>query len=197
MSSKLLIGIVIIVCVLTAGIVVFLIPSGTEDDSISQIIKRDQDTEKVAIKEEFTHEGTIMDLLLMGKPIACSYIQNNTETKVTGSGDVYLDGLNRFRVASLQNMDGEDFDSNIIYTETQMHMWVEGGGRSFATVLPVEKPITTLNEKNDATLNSTIAYENVVYTCSEWEVDESMFTPPSNITFTDMRTLFFPKSSNN
>lgn len=147
--------------------------------------------------DTFTQQGTIADLLTLGKPIVCTYTQNDVAEKLTGSGSVYLDGLDRFRVKSLQNKEGENFDSNIIYTETQMHMWVTGGGRSFATVLPVEKPITTLNEKNDATLNTSMVYESVVYTCNEWAVDESVFTPPSDITFTDMRTLFFGKSKTN
>lgn len=190
MPVKYIVGIIVFLGLIAIGGVVVTQLSQPKDDSGSGAMKQSSNTETVSEKETFTQEGTIVDLLALGKPIICSYVQNDVEKKLTGSGTVYLDGLNRFRVDALQNRDGEEFQSNIIYTSTIMHMWVTGQGRTFATTLPVEKPITTLNETNNATLNSTMVYENVVYTCNAWDVDESVFTPPTDIVFTDMRAMF-------
>jgi hypothetical protein len=190
MTAKYLIGIVLLVCLLTVGTIVFTQSSQSKDGSLSEATKQSSNSETVREKDVFTQKGTIVELLALGKPIACSYTQNEVGAKLTGSGTVYLDGLNRFRIDALQNRDGQEFQSNLIYTETLMHMWVTGQGRTFATTLPVERPITTLDETNKAALNTTMVYENVIYTCNAWVVDESVFTPPTDIAFTDIRSMF-------
>lgn len=137
--------------------------------------------------DSFTTEGTIVDLLKRGTPISCAYV--HTKDGVTGSGTVYLDGTQRFSLTNAQVREGKPFDSHMIYTSTDMYLWVTGDTKTFALKMPVKNPITSISAQNDATLNQTVVYEDATYTCTPWRIDEQVFTPPTDISFMDIRSL--------
>ena len=192
MKQNALIGLVVIIVVIGGGWYVYQ-AGGTPGDTSESALGTEGDA-KQPVSGVFTEEGTVVDLLKLGKSISCTYEQHNA--KMDGSGTVYLDGLNRFRVKGVQTQNGSTFESNIIYTPSTMYMWVEGDGKSFALKVPVKEPITTTNSTSDASLNSTVVYEDVTYTCSAWSVSDSLFTPPTNVTFIsaeDIQNALTPK----
>src|SRR3989344_1662647 len=134
--------------------------------------------------EKISGTGTIIDLLKLGRAISCTYTQES-EKAGKGYGSVYLDGLTRIQVDGRTTKGTEEFDSHIIYDSANMYVWIQSPQRSFAVVVPVKNQITTTKESS-ATLDTQTVYDDVTYECTSWDIDESVFAQPKNVTFTDV-----------
>lgn len=136
---------------------------------------------------ELSGVGTIVDLLKLGKSLSCTYTQDS-EKSGKSAGVIYLDGIERIRVDAQTEKDGKQYDSHIVYTSTDMYLWVESAEKSFALKVPVKNPVTTYSTTSPE-LNTQTMYEDVTYICTSWNLDEGVFTPPSDIEFVDPTTM--------
>jgi hypothetical protein len=122
-------------------------------------------------------QGTLKSLLSAGKSQKCTYSSKVGSTSVDGT--VYIaNGKMR-----------EDFTTTSAQTKMNGYMIVDGGysyvwsdlsNQGIKMAFDQAQPSNAPTSANSQTPNINQAY---TYTCSGWAENSSMFTPPTNITF--------------
>lgn len=104
----------------------------------------------------------------------------------------------KMRVSNIVS-EGQNQNSNMINDGTYMYIWNEGETTGFKSQIPSEEDIAEVTE--DAQTNQQIPnftdtevqeeYQDDGYTvnCTETEVADSEFVPPTNVTFQDFSTM--------
>ena len=130
--------------------------------------------------EESQTKGSIKNLLAAGKNQTCTIKYPAGEQ--IGEGTVYVSGKNLrgdFTITS----EGKTIDSHIIQDETYMYSW------SSLTPQGIKMKIADLEKVQASPTTESVDLEKEVdVNCSHWSVDNSMFTPPSNVTFVETGT---------
>jgi len=131
-------------------------------------------------------KGSFLDIIKLGKSVKCTYTTTNESG--TNSGQTYVSGSKSRTDFTLTTKDGTTTDSYSISDGEWVYIWTsteEQGSKM--KIADIQKraasssvPSTTSStDENDLT-------QPVDYKCSPWVPDNSKFTPPSNITFTDL-----------
>ena len=120
--------------------------------------------------------------LASGKPQRCEvkFNQDNAQSQ----GTVYV-GNGKMRTDSTATVAGKSIVSHMILDGNTIYTWVDGQTTGFKMqVTPTEA------EKSQASQQKPVNLEQKVdYSCEGWSVDNSLFTPPSNVTFSDFSSL--------
>jgi hypothetical protein len=93
-------------------------------------------------------------------------------------------------------VDGEDISGSVISDGAWVYSW-STGPMAYATKMKVddyetetpgdEELFDNLNETTEDSVN--YFEDDVTYNCWDWDVDASVFTPPSDIEFTDLSAM--------
>ncbi len=135
----------------------------------------------VTESEETAGEGSIFDLVKLGKTAKCTYTSDLESTKMEGVS--YISGKNvraDFEVITANN---QKMTSHMISDGEWVYSWSSAMPQGFKMkVSETDARNTTPSEKNDATstLNNKVSYR-----CTPWVEDTSLFTIPTDVTFTD------------
>jgi len=132
--------------------------------------------------------GTILSLIEGGKTISCTITYPDNK----GTGTIYVGSSRKF--AGDFNMKGTN-NSNVVAhmvsDGTYVYMW--------SAAMPMGIKMSLLAARNAANNTQTNQSVNLNQTvnmqCNPWTVDESKFTVPSNVSFTDMSNLTKPAQS--
>ena len=125
--------------------------------------------------------GRLLDLYEQGTPMECTYTFADADGRGEGTG--FFDGK-RLRVSAMYQTNGETFVSNIINDGETMFVWGDSAQGEFAMQMPATEDDMMDME---ADLDETVALnQEVSYQCREWNIDPSIYNPPSNIEFMDM-----------
>lgn len=175
MDKKLILagGIVIIIAVIAA--IVF--STNKPNDQVQGAQEAAEVTEE---KSDESVSGSILSLLQGGKNVSCTY-SIDTEGGNT-SGTVYIAGEKMYGEFTT-TANGQSFDSKVIRDGEYMYAWssaVAGGTK----MKIVESDGDTVETEKDETTKSL--EQEVDFKCGRWTVDDSKFTPPSDIEFTDL-----------
>jgi len=169
-----------------------LILSGCGQAGVDQSGTMEQDRKQEQVQNE-SFSGSLKELLGLGKKVECSWQFEDPESKVSTSGLVWVDG-NRSRSEIRVEGTGES-DMNMIQVSDGeiSYMWNQGqkSGSKFniAEMEKIGKEMETdqtdqdENYQNKAQSNWEKMYN---YKCKAWRVDESKFSIPTDVEFTDM-----------
>lgn len=154
-----------------------MIPSGTSSNQAGGALK------------------SLKDLLLSGVAQKCTFSDktDNVET----NGTTYVAG---------GKMRG-DFNSTVEGKQTASHMIVDGktsyiwsDDQTNGIKMTIDKETSESKSTSNTTLNSSAKEEAVDvnkkldYKCSPWGVNNSLFTPPANVKFTDFSAMLTPQA---
>jgi len=132
-------------------------------------------------QEESQAKGSIKNLLAAGKNQTCTIKYPVGEQM--GEGTVYVSGKNLrgdFTMTSAE----KTFDSHMIQDETYMYSW------SSLSPQGVKMKIAELEKvQASPTAESVDLDQEVDINCSSWSVDNSKFTPPTDVTFVETGTI--------
>ena len=133
-----------------------------------------------------TANKSIKDLLMMGVSQKCTFTKNDTETSSTIT--IYMDnGHVRGDIETVAS--GKTVDSHMIIQGTETYIWMEGQNSGFKMAFnsntPTSKPVQGQN-------NSVNPDEKVDYVCSPWSADQTIFSLPANIQFSDFSKMVVP-----
>ena len=140
--------------------------------------------------QEQSVKGSFLDIIKLGKSVKCTYSSSN-DSGVT-SGETYVSGTKSRTDFILTLKDGTTNDSHSITDGEWIYIWTSTGEQgskmkiadmqksAASSSAPGSTPTTT--ENKDLT-------QPMDYKCSPWLPDNSKFTPPSNITFTDLTEM--------
>jgi len=174
MNKTVITVIVIVLLILLGGGIFYLMKKSASHSSMPAVAPTGM--QKTATdNSQTTIQGTLKSLLTGGKSVVCTF--SNTANANTVTGTVY---------ASDGKMRG-DFKSNSAQAAVAGHMIVDSGysyiwtdassqGMKMAISNQTATPPTTNSKTPD--LN-----QNYKFSCQPWAVDSTVFTLPTNITF--------------
>lgn len=127
-----------------------------------------------------TGVGPITALATAGKSLHCIYASINDAIQ-RKKGVVYLDGVSKIRTDFQITRPDTDVEAHIINNGAALFMWtVSEKGRTAVTHALDSRP-----EPKDP---EHVLYDTVRYNCKLWNVDDSLFVVPADITFATKTT---------
>lgn len=179
--SKLITGIVVI-GVIVVGAVALTGRDDRQHENNEDVMMEEGKIES----EDFT--GSIKDLFLAGKDVTCDF--SHTNDFGTTEGTIYVKaGDEKFRGDfTIEQTDVGTFESHIINEKTVGYTW----GSSPYGEVAIKFPILEELSDSDSSEDTFDPDQEVDYKCRAWKVDESKFTPPSDVQFMDFTTTGFP-----
>lgn len=139
----------------------------------------------------FSGTGSFEDLLGMGRNLTCdfSYVAEDTNGAVAGT--VRVSG-ERMRGDFEMEQAGETYYSHMIQDGEMIYTWSESPMGDFAIAMSVEEgEAASTADAGETEYSRPVDMSNDVdYDCRAWNVDASVFTPPSDIEFMSMEEMF-------
>lgn len=135
-------------------------------------------------KTESTMSNSLTDLLQSGKTQKCtfSYSDENGGTE----GTAYINNQNMRADLSITTADKKVSQMSMIRKDDDSYVW--GGGFPSGTGLKMTLSAEefTSNEESKKYFDTS---KKADYDCSGWTADLSVFTPPSNVKFSDLSQM--------
>ncbi len=143
-------------------------------------------------KPTTTKENTMMslsELLLKGKSQMCTYDYKDAQNG-TVKGVVYISG-GKVRADFTTTANGKPYSGSMINDTKYMYTWSSEAKTGFKTQISDMKQMMDQKSVSPTTtqqqsLDSNVKYD---YKCADWVVDNSKFSPPSDIKFTDYSSM--------
>jgi hypothetical protein len=143
-------------------------------------------------EEAFSKKSTLKTLLGMGKSLNCTYEFTDSENKLTTKGTTYVSGKNF--ATDIETTNPADtkktLKNHMISDGEYLYTW---GDDQKGTGMKVKMEAST--ETDSKTVKTDVAgvqedmEKEYDMKCSPWGVDQSKFTVPSNIKFTDLSEI--------
>lgn len=175
------VSVVLLICIL-AGVGTYLLINNGKDASNSDNSSDSEDS-----SDQNEQEESIADLLDSNNNVQCTW--DYTDQGQDSTGKIYIsNGKMRQDVTS----GGEDL--NIIYSGEDIYYWSEGTNQGFK--LKSENLEEDIDANADAYTDYGDLYDNLDFDsnynfdCDDWNVDNSLFTPPSDVEFIDFNNIF-------
>ena len=133
-------------------------------------------------------EGKVMDLLKRGGSLACQ-ISSDDNGNVT-DGTMYISDGNLRGDFSFTQADGVSYEGSMINDGEFSYVWGdnlpfgEDGPSGVKTKVSVQDQAS--GEKNDDDNQIIDMDDSFTFNCQPWSVDNSKFTPPSDVEFVDL-----------
>ncbi|MCA9344571.1 hypothetical protein KC946_01925 [Candidatus Saccharibacteria bacterium] len=192
MNKKMMViaGIILAVVLVTVGVLVF--NTSDEDENASVTNSTSTDTSDTTAQSSSIQESTLANLLANDKTITCTFSYSNEESNFNGTG--YFANGENMRVNYSGQVNGKDTNFSTIVTGGTSYFWNNETNKGFkSSVDPA-----TLQPTNDSSSDNQgiDPDKNIKFDCSDWQVDTAMFSPPSNVDFTDLSNIQIPTIPN-
>lgn len=180
-TKNIVIAIIVIVLFLGAGGYLMLNKNSTNNSKT---------TSKTGIPTK-TKAATksLMDLLSLGQNSRCTF-ETNSATGGSTKGTVYVSGTKIRGDFIVVTKDEKTEQTNMIRIGDTNYIW--------GSTLPTGIKMTIALDKISGNAQASQYFnpnEKTNYNCVPWNVDVAVFTPPSNIKFSDMTNLLMPKGT--
>lgn len=131
--------------------------------------------------------SSLLDLLSLGKNQVCTF--NTTSSNSNVEGTFYIAG-EKLRGNFKTTVDEKTEEMSMIRDGNTTYIW----GPSLPTGIKMTLSLDDIssNEQTNQYVNTT---EKLNYDCNDWIVDSSLFTPPSNIKFSELPSSLLPKTT--
>lgn len=134
--------------------------------------------------------GTFATIMMMNHSMKCDFTAS--DESMTSEGVFYYDG-DRFAVEAVTTMPEGQSQTNMITGEDAVYSWSTSAQGTYAFMMPRdEDDAETMSQEESRGMGDTQSFDTdqqVAYDCDMWQVDESVFTPPSDIEFMDMQAM--------
>lgn len=130
-----------------------------------------------------TIQSSITDLFTSGATKQCTFDVTSTSGGTT-KGTIDVSG-NKAYGSFTTTASGKTTTTNLIRNDTTFYIW----GDSLPTGIKMTMNVTDMATKMQGSQSSINPNEKVNYNCVPWSVDNSKFTPPASIKFTDTSAL--------
>jgi hypothetical protein len=176
MNTKLLLIIAAIFVIAGSAAAYFL----TRSDDGSQASTDDQSqTDTIAGSDE--EPVSLKQLLASNKSLQCQYSYSDGDSN--SSGVVYIDNSRARGQATSQSGETTATTYNFIQDGDYNYAWQEGATEGFKIAMSDIDEVEPSAETTPAEpVDQDALYS---YDCQDWGVDDAVFTPPADVTFTD------------
>jgi len=136
---------------------------------------------------------SLKDLLSLGVTQKCTFSQ--TGGSGTSEGTTYVSG-GKVRGDFTTTSSGKTMITHMISDGKTSYIWTEGEKTGFKMTAIEASPSTVQTGSADTPVNSQADLDQKAdYKCSGWTTDGSLFTPPTNVTFTDFSQMLNPSAA--
>jgi hypothetical protein len=160
----------LVVLLLIVGLVVMNTNNDTE-------VATDSQTEVAGTQNQ---QQSLKELMASNKPVKCEY----SDTQADGSsvkGTSYIaNGQVRGDFSSTAN--GQTMTGHMIMKDNMVYTWVDGQKTGYK--MSVNASTTAQTSQQQVNVDQKMNYD-----CDNWNADNSMFTLPAGVTFTDMNAF--------
>jgi len=190
MKNKLpiIVAAVVVIILLVAGGAYLMMSSKTKVQPQAQTQTNNTQTANPQAINKNAIRGTILSLIEGGNSVSCTI--TNPDNK--GTGTVYVASNKKFAgdFAS-KGTDGKDITTHMISDGTYVYVW------SAAMPMGIKMNLTAAkNAANSAANNQAVnVNQNVDMQCAPWTVDNSKFTVPTDVKFSDFSNLLQGQSA--
>ncbi len=185
MNKKIL---AIIAVVAVVGIGAVLLTRKDTPAANTQATQQSNETKETSSEE--TTNGNLFTMVDAGRSHKCTYSYNGSAGE--SKGTMYVDGKGRGRMQMQVNSDENNKgEMNILLLADKVYSWTttDQGTAGFV----YDKAQFTQNQPSaqspGSTSNTADPNQKFDLKCSDWSVDESMLTVPSNINFVSLPTI--------
>lgn len=190
MNKKILIPIALVVLV-----VIFLYTSTNKSSDSDNLNSFESDSmENVNSSDGDSFTGKITDLLSLGKNLRCDFSAKNEEFEITGisyvAGEKMRTDMTYISEKIEESTGMKNYSSSMISDGEYTYMWSDLTEQGFKTQMGLDdakemaENSQELADKYENFPNTDIDYD---YDCDPWIVDDSKFTPPTDIEFIDFQ----------
>lgn len=137
---------------------------------------------------------SLKDLIAAGIAQKCTF--STTDESGSSEGTTYVAG-GKMRGDFTSVISGKTTKSHMITDGNTNYIWMDGEKTGFKTTIEE----TGETETGDTSVSQDVTSQGGAdlnakadYKCSAWVTDSSMFTPPTNVQFTDFSQMFNPSS---
>lgn len=175
MNKKVLYAVIAVIVLLLVGGAVFVMstknkPATTPSTTTGTVTNKVQEPTKAGPK-------SLKDLLTAGVPQKCTF--KDVSDQVNMEGTSYIAG-GKMRGDFSTTVEGKTSTGHSIFDGKTSYVWMDGTSTGFK--MEVDPSVTSTPESSTQQgldLNKTLDYS-----CGVWIVDQSLFNPPEDVTFT-------------
>src|SRR3990167_9035350 len=190
MNSKrtgIIIGVIILLLIL-AGLSFKFVPSLLKPSRLNNSTQ-DNSSENTNANSKNTapKKSTLAQLMGLGKSSVCTF-SINVGSKITGK--TYVTSNKMRTDFDATTPEGQKISSSMIKDGDWLYSWTSASSQGVKMKVPATMESTKSTETNNGTGNNS--YQNfdpnleMNYDCKPWVVNNSMLTPPSNVTFMEL-----------
>lgn len=181
MNKGVLTAIIIAVIVALGSGAYFFTQSGETDETGTRQTAN-QNTDNTSE----SHRGTLSSLFGLGQNQVCTYETTDSEGNVTNgtayiaaSGDKFSGSFN------VSQLGGNDLTTYIIHDGTYNYMWTSESEEGYKTRIEGDETELFDESSAESTPAGVSDEDNYDFDCRPWTLDNTKFTPPSDINFVD------------
>ena len=183
MQKQIIIGVAIIVLLLLGAGGYFLFSKNSANPTQTQTSA----TNEAETATENSAMSSLLDLVTSGKTTQCNFsVQSEAGTT---EGIVYISGEKMRGDFETTTEDGKTTQMYMIRDADMYYMWGGELPGGIKMTFDVDELKTNTQANQYVDLNTKTDYR-----CSDWTADNSKFTPPSNVKFTDLSSMMGKES---
>lgn len=133
---------------------------------------------------------SLKDLLSSGVAQKCTF--SSTDESGSNEGITYV-SAGKVRGDFTTTVSGKITKSHMISDGKTSYIWTDGEKDGFKMTIPDATPTSAKTDTSNSQVSSEgDLNQKMDYKCSGWVVDNSFFTPPTNVTFNDFSKMINP-----
>jgi hypothetical protein len=138
------------------------------------------DTSQVnEVNETTSEQASIEDLLTRNASLKCTFSVNEEDS--VNNGTAYFSGDKNMYGEFTNTINNETTNVFVIRNGDTQYVWMKDSDTGFKT------DVTTSDKASQQQMSQQFDPEQKYqFDCVNWEKDESLFTPPASVTFTDV-----------
>lgn len=167
---KIIVAVVVVAALL--GLVAFTQLGKSSESPQEATVSKESETAQSA-------KGSLKSLLGAGKNVNCTFSYPDAGS----TGTVYVSGQ-RMRGDFNMMVEGKTMESHMIQDETYVYSWTGSQGAKFKIEETLKASPVPGGQQQNVDLDKEVDYK-----CSPWAANNSMFSVPTDVTFTDMSEM--------
>lgn len=158
----------------------------TNNSSTTQTGQTNSGQTNTGSSQAMSHR-TMNELRLEAENRKCTFT-STLEDGSQSNGTIYIDADKRMRGDFDLTKDGENTKSSMIIRDDTQYLWQQSSKQGVK--MAISEILNQNNQNpNQSATEGTDTNTPVDFTCSAWRVDDAMFTPPADVTFSDMTSV--------
>lgn len=170
--------IVAVVTIVVVGAIGYLVFSGSDDSTDTN--ESTQSTQEST--NDAAERSTLNQLFARGENLECTYSYTD-DSGNSNNGTAYFSGERMYGEFTVAQSEGQTLQSSVLKVDGYQYVWDKSTNQGY------KLDLSTIDIDTDATVENNDQGpdqdEEFDFNCTSWNVDESKFEVPGDVTFVD------------